>query len=64
MAKLPIIKKIIEASFGLSAVLFIVLLPYTPSTLTTLIKIAPICMLAILVLLANGNWKKLVILAA
>jgi uncharacterized membrane protein YhhN len=64
MAKLPIIKKIIEASFGLSAVLFIVLLPYTPSTLTTLIKIAPICMLAILVLLAKGNWKKLVILAA
>jgi uncharacterized membrane protein YhhN len=56
--------KIIEAIFWLSAGLFIVLLPYTPSVLTTLLKIVPITMLAILVIRATGDWKRIGILAA
>jgi uncharacterized membrane protein YhhN len=64
VAKSLTANKIIEAIFWLSAILFIVLLPYTPSVLTTLLKIVPITMLAILVIRATGDWKRIGILAA
>jgi uncharacterized membrane protein YhhN len=64
VAKLFTANKIIEAIFWLSAILFIVLLSYTPSLSTTLLKIVPIAMLAILVLRSTGDWKRLGILAA
>ena len=64
MAKLSTADKTIEAIFWLSAIFFIALLPYTPSVLTTLLKIVPITMLVILVLRSTGDWKRLGILAA
>jgi uncharacterized membrane protein YhhN len=56
--------KSIEMTFWLSAILFIVLLPYTPSALTTILKIVPIAMLAILVFTSTGDWRRYGILVA
>jgi uncharacterized membrane protein YhhN len=64
VAKLSTADKTVEAIFWLSAILFIALLPYTPSVLTTLLKIVPIAMLAILVLRSTGDWKRIGIFAA
>jgi uncharacterized membrane protein YhhN len=64
VAKLFSANNAIETGFWLSALLFIALLSQPPSLLTTVVKIVPIAMLAILVMRASGDWKRIGILAA
>jgi uncharacterized membrane protein YhhN len=64
VAKLFSANNAIETGFWLSALLFIALLSQPPSLLTTVVKIVPIAILAILVMRASGDWKRIGILAA